>query len=40
MWVVGVFLRVVYAKVNGYESLQQLAKAKRSDAKGGTGKRE
>jgi hypothetical protein len=38
MWVVGGLLRVVYAKVNGYESVEQLDKAKRSKAMGETGK--
>jgi uncharacterized membrane protein len=40
MWVVGGVLRVVYAKVNGYESVEELDKAKRSKAMGETGKME
>jgi hypothetical protein len=40
MWVVGTLLRVAYAKVNGYESLKELEKAKRSKVMGDTGKLE
>jgi hypothetical protein len=38
MWAVGALLRVVYAKVNGYESVEELDKSKRSKGMGETGK--
>jgi hypothetical protein len=38
MWVVGGGLRVAYAKVNGYESVEELDKVKRSKVMGDTGK--
>ncbi|KAI2482949.1 Far-17a-AIG1 domain containing protein [Pyrenophora tritici-repentis] len=38
MWVVGGLLRVVYAKVNGYESVEQLEKVRRNKVMGGSGK--
>lgn len=38
MWVVGGGLRIVYAKVNGYESVEHLDKVRRSKVMGGSGK--
>ncbi|EUC43070.1 hypothetical protein COCMIDRAFT_101766 [Bipolaris oryzae ATCC 44560] len=38
MWVVGGGLRIAYAKVNGYESVEHLDKVRRSKVMGGSGK--
>ncbi|XP_014561577.1 hypothetical protein COCVIDRAFT_86450 [Bipolaris victoriae FI3] len=38
MWVVGGGLRIAYAKVNGYESVEHLEKVRRSKVMGGSGK--
>ncbi|KAL1793402.1 hypothetical protein ACET3X_008384 [Alternaria dauci] len=38
MWVVGGLLRVLYAKINGYESAEHLEKVRRSKVMGGSGK--
>ncbi|KAF1838638.1 hypothetical protein BDW02DRAFT_488695 [Decorospora gaudefroyi] len=38
MWVVGGLSRAVYAKLNGYESVEELDKVKRSKAMGANGK--
>lgn len=38
MWVVGGILRIVYAKVNGYESVEHLDKVRRNRVMGGSGK--
>ena len=38
MWVVGGALRIAYAKINGYESVEHLDKVRRSKAMGGSGK--
>jgi hypothetical protein len=38
MWVVGGLLRVLYAKVNGYESVEHLEKVRRNKVMGVSGK--
>ncbi|CAN9104116.1 hypothetical protein CC77DRAFT_1020109 [Alternaria alternata] len=38
MWVVGGLLRVLYAKINGYESVEHLEKVRRNKVMGGSGK--
>ncbi|EOA80884.1 uncharacterized protein SETTUDRAFT_166311 [Exserohilum turcica Et28A] len=38
MWVVGGVLRIIYAKVNGYESVEHLDKVRRNRVMGGSGK--
>ena len=38
MWIVGGLLRAAYARINGYESVEQLEKVRRNKAMGGSGK--
>jgi len=38
MWVVGGLLRVLYARINGYESVEHLEKVRRNKVMGGSGK--